>query len=66
MKEVKILTKLHKKISQIRKTSIFKRNLKYYRGYYDALREVLNLIHNEVLENSEKIYLENLKNNKNS
>lgn len=66
MKEVKILTKLHKKISQIRKTSIFKRNLKYYRGYDDALREVLNLIHNEVLENSEKIYLENLKNNKNS
>lgn len=52
MKEVKILANVRRKISQIRKTSIFKRNLKYYRGYDDALREVSNLILDEILLNT--------------
>lgn len=59
----KKLKELHKKVSCIRKISIFKRNLKYYRGYDDALREVSNLIFNEMLLNSGKVYLERLKNN---
>lgn len=59
----KILKKVHRSVSSLRKKLLLKRPHKYWCGYNDALREVSNLLFIEILSCSNQEYLKKLADN---